>query len=253
MMRLMISGASRTVARLARFDAVRRHLGAMVTPNSGNALDWVCGLGLPWCVDNAAFDAARFDAGKYLGLLRRVAAAPSRPAFVTVPDQAPKRGEDNSHCHDCTAYLFERWFRVLESEGLDLLPLAFVAQNGLEDAGDLPWDLIDAVFIGGDDEFKLGDFVMSDLIPEARRRGKWVHMGRVNGRRRIRHAVLAGCDSVDGSSMSRFADTFVVRFVGAVTLALREREHLDLLADEMEADIAATSTAWVSGPAGPIR
>ena len=236
-MRLMISGASTTVSSLARFDVMRRHLGAMVTPNTGNGLEWVCGLGLPWCVDNAAFDAARFDTRKYLALLRRVAAATSQPAFVTVPDQAPGPSGDNSHCHGCTAHLFERWFRVLEFEGLDRLPLAFVSQNGLDDAGDLPWDLIEAVFIGGDDEFKLGDFVMSELIPEARRRGKWVHMGRVNGRRRLRHAVMADCDSVDGSSLSRFAGTYVVRFVGALVLALRERDRLDEAADRLEGEI----------------
>ena len=48
--------------------------------------------------------------------------------------QAPQFGQgDHSHCHACTAFLFERWFRVLEVEGLDRLPLAFVAQNGLDD------------------------------------------------------------------------------------------------------------------------
>jgi hypothetical protein len=68
-----------------------------------------------------------------------------------LPDQAPRRDEaDHSHLHGCTSYLFERWFRVLEFEGLDRLPLAFVAQNGLEDVEDVPWDFVEALFIGGD-------------------------------------------------------------------------------------------------------
>ena len=169
-MRLMISGASKNINHLVQHAAARQHLGVMVTPNTGNSLDWVGSLGLPWVVDNAAFDAAKFSTQKYLALLRRVAEAPAPPVFVTVPDQAPRRGDaDHSHCHACTAYLFERWYRVLESFDL---PLAFVAQNGLEDAADVPWGCIAALFIGGDDDFKLGDFVMTDLIPEAKRRGK---------------------------------------------------------------------------------
>jgi hypothetical protein len=226
-MKLTVSGATATMERLLRFPAMRRHLGAMVTPNTGNSLTRICDWGVEYVVDNAAFDAKRFSTKKYLSLLEKVAAAPARPVFVTVPDQAPRMGEDNGHCHGCTLHLFERWFRLLETEGLDRLPLAFVAQNGLEDVGDLPWDLIEAVFIGGDDEFKLGDFVMMDLIPEAKRRGKWVHMGRVNGRRRIRHAVMADVDSADGSSMSKFPDTFIMKFVGAVMLAVRERDAFD--------------------------
>ena len=39
---------------------------------------------------------------------------------------------------------------MLWREKLDRLPLAFVAQNGLEDIEDVPWDRIEAVFIGGD-------------------------------------------------------------------------------------------------------
>ena len=237
-MRLMISGASKNINHLAQHAAARQHLGVMVTPNTGNGLDWVGSLGLPWVVDNAAFDATKFSTQKYLTLLRRVAEAPAPPVFVAVPDQAPRRGDaDHSHCHDCTAYLFEQWFRVLEFEGLHKLPLAFVAQNGLEDSSDVPWGVIDAIFIGGDDAFKLGDFVMMDLIPEAKRRGKVVHMGRVNGRRRLRHACLADVDSVDGTSMSRFGDACIVRFLAATAKAVRERDEADALNAALEEDI----------------
>lgn len=242
-MKLMISGASRTMTSLAQFDGIRDHLGAMVTSNTGNSLDWVCSLDLPWVVDNAAYNAHQFDTKKYLALLEKVADAPTRPVFVTVPDQAPRPGDnDHSHCHNCTAYLFERWFRVLELAGLDRLPLAFVAQNGLDDVDDLPWGLIEAVFIGGDDDFKLGDFVMMDLIPAAKERGKWVHMGRVNSKRRIKHAVMGDVDSVDGSSMSRFSDTHILRFIGAVMLAVRERDHLDVVIADLQQEIRHLDT-----------
>jgi hypothetical protein len=168
-----------------------------------------------------------------LALLGRGAAAPVKPVFVTVPDQAPRPEDaDHSHCHPCTAYLFQRWARLLESFGL---PLAFVAQNGLEDVEDVPWDEVAAVFIGGDDEFKLGDFVMMDLIPEAKRREKWVHMGRVNGRR-LRHAVMADVDSVDGTSMSRFGGTHILPFLEAVMRAEKEKGEMDIRIIELEVE-----------------
>lgn len=238
-MRLMVSGTTRTVARLAAHEAARPFLGVMLTPATGNSVETTCSLGLKYCVDNAAFDWRNFAQEKYLALLRKVAAAPYRPVFVTVPDQAPRPGDaDHSHSHDCTAYLFERWFRVLEFEGLDRLPLAFVAQNGLEDVADIPWECIEAVFVGGDDEFKLGDFVMTELVQEAKARGKWLHMGRVNGRRRLRHAALAGFDSVDGSSLSRFGDTYLHRRIAQCWLAEREAERLDALNERLEQEIA---------------
>ena len=44
---------------------------------------------------------------------------------------------------------------------------------------------------------------MRDACREARRRGKWVHMGRVNGLRRLRIALDFGVDTVDGTSLTR--------------------------------------------------
>src|SRR6516162_5049815 len=109
-MRLMISGATRTMDVFAGDLLARRHLGAMVTPNSGNSLERVCSWGLPWCVDNAAFRLDRFSGGRFLELCRKAKDAPYPPEFVVVPDQAPRPGDaDHTHLHDCTSYLFERW------------------------------------------------------------------------------------------------------------------------------------------------
>jgi hypothetical protein len=219
-------------------EAMRRHLGVLVTPNTGGDIARISTSGLPWCVDNACWDFERFDGKKYLSLLRKAKAAVAQPVFVTMPDQAPRPEEaDHSHCHACTSYLFERWLRVLAFERLDLLPLAFVLQNGIESEHDVPWDCIDAVFIGGDDEFKLSDLVMMELIPAAKARGKHVHLGRVNGRRRLWHAVLADVDSVDGSSLSRFPDTYIPRFIARARVAEMEAERLDSLSRAMERDI----------------
>jgi hypothetical protein len=74
---------------------------------------------------------------------------------------------------------------------------ALVAQDGLE-ALPVPWEAFDVLFIGGSTAWKLSEACFS-LIAEAKRRGKWVHMGRVNSLRRLRIAKSVGCDSVDGT------------------------------------------------------
>jgi hypothetical protein len=60
---------------------------------------------------------------------------------------------------------------------------------------------MDVLFIGGDTEWKLGP-VASDLAAQAKRRGKWVHMGRVNSEKRLRYADAIGCDSADGTYLT---------------------------------------------------
>jgi hypothetical protein len=76
-------------------------------------------------------------------------------------------------------------------------PAAYVIQDGQE-FFDPPWDEFDVAFIGGSTEYKLGPQVTA-IVREAKRRGKWVHMGRVNSRRRWSYAEHIGCDSVDGT------------------------------------------------------
>lgn len=76
-------------------------------------------------------------------------------------------------------------------------PVAYVAQDGLENLG-VPWDEFDALFIGGTTEWKLGT-AARDLVRQARTRGKWVHMGRVNSQRRLLYAQAIGCQSADGT------------------------------------------------------
>lgn len=76
-------------------------------------------------------------------------------------------------------------------------PVALVLQDGQQDVP-IPWDEIDAVFVGGTDQFKLGR-VAARLCQEAKARGKWVHVGRVNSLKRLRYSVSIGADSVDGT------------------------------------------------------
>jgi hypothetical protein len=80
------------------------------------------------------------------------------------------------------------------------VPAAFAAQDGCDLLG-VPWDHFDVLFIAGSTEWKTGP-VAERLAREAKARGKWVHMGRVNSRHRLRIAEWFGCDSADGTYLA---------------------------------------------------
>lgn len=185
-MRLLVSGATATLRRYPDSP----YLGALIVPAAGNRLAPVIGAGLPWAADNAAFTG--FDPAAFCGMLARLSGRPGC-LFVACPDVVGRAAE--------TLALFGVWEPIIRSVGL---PVALVAQDGAE-ALPVPWDRFDALFVGGSTDWKLGRGAAA-LVAEARRRGKWVHLGRCNTRKRFRHAFALGCDSVDGSGFSRWPD-----------------------------------------------
>jgi hypothetical protein len=139
----------------------------------------------------------------------------SKPLFVTAPDVVADA--------IATMDLIDRWAPVVRSYGY---PVAFVLQDGQEKLC-MPWAQIDAVFIGGSTEYKLGPEVRW-LIREAKWRGKWVHMGRVNSLNRLGYARDIGCDSADGTGYSMFPDA-------NLPAALKYLEHEQVVFDFEEA------------------
>lgn len=171
------------------------YVGRLISPRSGNVLK----LGQRWAADNDAFLA--WDERLFRAMLRRV----SRGAlyleaclFVAVPDVVG----------DAKATVARFWEWRDEVAGMGF-PVALVGQDGAENL-DLPWDAFDAFFVGGGTAWKLST-AAADLCAEAKRRGKWVHMGRVNTRRRLRIAFDAGADSVDGTGWSKWPDKYLKR------------------------------------------
>jgi hypothetical protein len=168
-------------------------VGRLVSPRSGNKVR-------PteiWAADNDAFGA--WDEARFLRMLHRIEDwSRAHCRFVAAPDVvADPRA---------TLERFGDWWYEIAGRGL---PVALVLQDGAEDL-ELPWEALDAVFVGGTTEWKLSA-AAEDLVREAKRRGKWAHMGRVNTRRRLRHALEAGCDSVDGTGWSMFPDKYLTR------------------------------------------
>jgi hypothetical protein len=92
--------------------------------------------------------------------------------------------------------LFECFERKLNG-----LPRALVLQDGINDVS-IPFSKIDAVFVGGTDDFKSSVEAFA-AAKAAKMLGKWVHVGRVNTPERL-NGWLDFADSIDGSGISRF-------------------------------------------------
>lgn len=65
------------------------------------------------------------------------------------------------------------------------------------------------------------------VFAEIRRRGLWVHMGRVNSLRRLEIAVDFGCDSVDGNYLGFGPDANLPKLLRWLDV-LRDEPRLDL-------------------------
>jgi len=187
---ILVSGATRTVKKLQN----NKHLGKLKTPQDGNSLP---NNGI-WAADNAAY--SNWDETKFKQLLNKIYAHHNKPVFVACPDVVGNAKK--------TLCCFEEWEPYIHELRLNV---ALVLQNGQEGIG-IPWHLIEAIFIGGDDEFKLGGWVKY-IVPVAKERGKWVHMGRVNSLCRVKYAYDIGCNSIDGSQFSMFSDTYLPKYL----------------------------------------
>ena len=200
---LMMSGAT----RFMRSDPQGRSasFGGFTGPRTWTSFQALIDAGQPWACDNDCFQG--LDERAFRTMLTRLAALSvderANLMFVSCPDVV---------CDAvATLTLFDEWEPQMHALGL---PVAFVAQNGIEDM-EIPWDRFDALFIGGDTAWKLGE-AAARLVHEAKLCGKWVHMGRVNSAKRIAYAAAIGCDSVDGTGWSKFPSTIPVA-VAALT------------------------------------
>lgn len=157
-------------------------VGQLITPLTGRT-----NLGVRYAVDNGAF--ANFDAKNFRRLLERDMAHRSRCQFVAVPDVVGSARR--------TMEVWTHW-----SPQLRAWPLALVAQDGIEDM-DIPWDEVDAVFIGGSTGWKTSAHAVA-VAKAAKALDKWVHVGRVNTAERF-EAWRDLADSVDGTGVARYS------------------------------------------------
>jgi len=167
-------------------DAMRAgRLGLIATPAGGSPPRH----GIAWIADNACYSGHYPGNGKYLAWLARHAAYAPRCAFATAPDVVGDAAATLARSTPMLARIRDAGYRA-----------ALVAQDGLEQLP-IPWNSIDALFLGGTTGWKLGPAAAA-LAAEAHRRRLWVHMGRVNSLRRVRYAHTIGCRSVDGTFLA---------------------------------------------------
>ena len=163
--------------------------GRLVTWKHMGALAESHAAGIPMVADTRAF--VDFQPDMYRQMLERMEESGAEFLWCCVPDVVGDA--------ETTMKWFHEWRHEIR------FPLAFVLQDG-QTVERVPWDEIVAVFIGGTTAWKFSDEVR-ELVAEGKRRGKWIHMGRVNTYRRAVYAKSIGCDSVDGSGVARFDHT----------------------------------------------
>lgn len=176
-------------------------VGIMGTPDVGNS---VAALSLyrAWAADNACFaHAGAFDLDRYLAWLAKLEPVRGLCLFATAPDVVA----------DWPATLARSLpvLPILRAKGW---PAAIVLQDGATPET-VPWAEIDAVFVGGSTQWKTSH-AAELCCREALRRGKWVHMGRVNSMRRLEAARQMGCQSADGTFLAFGPRTNLPRLLG---------------------------------------
>jgi len=153
----------------------------MLTPAMGQRPP----AGEPFATDTGSFARPEdHDDDRYLEWLRELPL--ERCLFATAPD----RFNDGAATLELALPMLPR-IRELG------VPPALVLQTGMT-SRDIPWEWIDVLFVGGPDDWQHSE-PATELILEARLRGKRVHVGRVNGLKRLRWAASLGAESVDGT------------------------------------------------------
>ena len=181
---IYLTGVSTPATRAA----ARLGLGLLVSPDNSLHRQLEHYSSSYYGADNACFSKGdAFDAPSWLSWLEGLPL--DRCLFATLPDVVGDAAATIARSMPYTDQVRRMGF-----------PAALVAQDGLEDLV-VPWDDIDCLFLGGSTEWKLSP-AARDLSLEARSRGKWVHMGRVNSARRVRIAATFGADSVDGTFLA---------------------------------------------------
>lgn len=145
--------------------------------------------GEEFAIDNGAF--AGFDCVKFLNLLERHKDRQELCMWVAAPDVVGNARR--------TLEAFEYWNDRLRDDGWKV---ALVAQDGIENLP-IPWDRIDAIFIGGSTDWKMSKHA-ADVIRTAKILGKATHAGRVNTPGRFEYFEDLGTDTCDGTGLAQY-------------------------------------------------
>lgn len=150
---------------------------------------------LPWILDNGCFTSPwqlpLNDKGRtFMRMAHAALQQDSGCQFIVVPDVVGNADDT-----------LDQFLEFTADCAIPSSMAAYVAQDG-QMAALVPWEDIGCLFIGGSDSYK--DGVQSYLLAlEAKKRNKWVHVGRVNTTPRVIQWFDVA-DSIDGSGIARF-------------------------------------------------
>lgn len=204
----MMNLVSTTVQRMLQAPGFwRPEIGRLFIPDLYSRPEWTVELEQFWGADNGCYSG--FDRRKFVRMLRVLEGKPGA-LFVCAPDVVGKA--------EPTLELFDKWGPRIRSHGL---PVALVAQDGLEDL-EIPWDRMDAMFVGGTDKWKLSE-PCNSLIAQAQSKGLHVHVGRINSIEATQICMELGVDSVDGSKYGKYTATWIPRYLDLLEQPLPNR------------------------------
>lgn len=157
--------------------------------------------GAVWAADNGCYSQGdRFSEARWLRWLEVLKPHQDRCLFAVAPDVVGNAEATWRRSEPTLATISALGYRP-----------ALAAQDGFDPNG-IDWSLFGCLFIGGTTSWKLSPAARAAAL-EAIRRGKAVHMGRVNSLRRLQAAALMGCDSADGTFLRPAPDQNVPRLL----------------------------------------
>lgn len=179
-------------------ESLPPYIGFMLQPNMGNRPDLTSRI---WAADNGCFAAGDgFRLQFFETMLESLDNYRGTCLFAVAPDVLGNAEATIKRSMPVLPRLRGYGYRA-----------AFVAQDGQENLP-VPWDEFDCLFVGGSTKWKLSEPAYS-LVAEAKTRGKWAHMGRVNSEQRLRAAAAGGYDSCDGTFLKFGPDKNAPRLV----------------------------------------
>ena len=232
----------------AKLNISMNNLGVLFTPRVMTGLDDATPDTrysiVPWAADCDGFNGFKIEPYE-----RMLEALTYRPGcrFISAPDVFTGSDSDAQ----ATLDQFDKWCLPLQRvwsdvNEIDHQPIALVLQKGMEDLS-IPWDEIDALFVGGTTDYKLSN-AAADVVQEARIRGLWVHVGRVNSMKRVQHVIGIDADSFDGTGVVKYMDTVLPRLARA---QLRSNSSFQPRLDELDR-MEPSAKAPTARPLSPL-
>lgn len=193
-MRNLVSRAPHSIVAHLGEDGYRAHAGLLTSPRNGFSPATAIAYGAKWAADNDCYAYWKrsevYNPRPLLLALERWKPYREHCLFVNAPDVLTNA--------KATLENFWWWGPIIRAYGY---PVAFTVQNGVQQVGIPDWGYFDVLFIGSTNATKYSQYVFN-LVTEARKRGVWVHNGRVNTPAFIRASKAMGCSSFDGTKFT---------------------------------------------------